>query len=102
MPKLDGNEVMLENLTIVGATPSQKQREIQQRVKMIKDLRCLTKVLGKLGIRYLIRDNEQLYINAPSGWGGKKPIEYVRYSYGWGLREAKYFVDNYINKLSAK
>lgn len=75
-----------------------------ERIMMIKALRDMTRVLGKLGLKSCYHDN-QGYIDfykqnspVPKTWINLPD----RYRYGWGLKEAKDAVENYLDRLNAK
>ena len=59
------------------------------RMAMIKHLKYLTRLLGKLGISCLVRNN--------SPWL-QQQNDYPKYFYGYGLKESKDFVDAYLDR----
>jgi len=99
--------------TTKDATSWQKQHEkhvqdqqlVSNKIAMIKHLRALTRLLGRLGIKQCITDYQELYgkINAgrPPGFPIQRPPIPSRYGYGWGLKECKDAVENYLDRKAA-
>ena len=67
---------------------------------MIKSLRNVTRLLGKLNLKCCVVDNHAFYaaLNAgrPAGFPLAKPQFPGRYVYGRGLKEAKDAVEGYL------
>jgi hypothetical protein len=90
------------------ATSWQKQHEKQvqlnqnnyKKIEMIKALRSLSRLLGKLGFQQFKRDNPNYYshiaINAIPR--PRPPWSTEKYSYGLGLKESKDLVEAYLDR----
>jgi hypothetical protein len=75
------------------------QDQWNKRINMIRHVRSLTKLLGKLDIKRCYHDN-QGYIDfykqhhpVPEDWSRNLP---TRYTYGWGLKESKDAIEAYL------
>ena len=70
---------------------------------MIRSLRILTRLLGKVGFRRFIHDNDLVYARSPSGFPkSRPPWQTERYTYGLGLKETKDLVERYLDVRSRK
>lgn len=78
----------------------QQQRDASHKIEMIKYLRCLTRLLGKLGLQCCTTDEDAIYRNAPVGWP-KRPDNVPRYRYGWGLKFCKDSIEAYLDRKTA-
>lgn len=57
---------------------------------MIKSVRSMTKLLGKLGVRCLVKDADPYWVNLG-----------VPYAYGIGLKVAKDFTERFLDREAA-
>lgn len=78
---------------------SDSQRGTVDKIKMIRSLRFLTIVLGRLGIQSLRREHSS-YRQHVRPWTNpnNNPVFDPRYTYGWGLKEAKDFTEMYLDR----
>ena len=68
------------------------------RIPMIRSLRNLTRLLGRLGFKTCVVNNDTVYSFVPAGFVKPRPPWLTGMSYGWGLRETQDWVDNYLDK----
>lgn len=78
---------------------SASQRSTVDKIQMIKALRYLTIVLGRLGIQTLQREHSPYRQNVrPWTNPGNNLMFDKKYVYGWGLKEAKDFTELYLDR----
>src|ERR1700677_248484 len=105
MSKRSGSKGTPATSTTRGATLSpeklEKMRKKKDLVPLIKSMQSLTRLLGKLGIakHILARDPNILYLSTfPTGFPQSRPPWPWGISYGLGLKEAKDWTENYLNR----
>lgn len=78
---------------------SDSQLATVDKIKMIRSLRFLTIVLGRLGIQSLIREHSP-YRQSLRPWTNptNNPMFDKKFTYGWGLKEAKDFTEIYLDR----
>ncbi len=71
------------------------------KIQMIKSLRAVTRLLGKVGVSSLRR--EETMWTYQQKWKAQNPKEtpreWPRYSYGLGLKESKDLTERYIDRV---
>jgi len=85
------------NIHVQSVTNSQRQhvQVTEKKLQMIKSLRSLTRLMGKLGFKKFARES---YV--ASGVMPRPPS--MGTWYGLGLKEAKDFTENYISRSETK
>lgn len=70
---------------------------------MIKSLRSVTKLLGKLGVKSLVTDHdaEMTTLSKRYGFPQSRPPWPTGKTYGWGLKESKDFTELYLDRKAA-
>lgn len=77
---------------------SMERHPTTHKIILIRAMRSITRVLGKLGFSRLVTDNDRHMLYAPPGFSWKRPSWQDKYSYGWGLKEAKDRVEGYLDR----